>query len=74
MAGPYGNLPINKNFLLRGVPTNETPLYTVCVQIFVGHLFCEVPAPNNIHDINFANGGLQLQTCTICVLISANAR
>ena len=44
-------------------------IITVCVQIFAGHIFHERPAPNNFHDFNFTNGGLQLQTCTVCVRI-----
>ena len=45
-------------------------LTTVCVQIFMGRIFHERPAPNNFCNFNFANGGLQQQTCTVCMHVS----
>ena len=50
------------------IKTNEG-YYTVCVQIFAGRICCKCPAPNNckFHDLNFVNGGLQQQICTVCV-------
>ena len=44
-------------------------LYTGCVQIFAGRIFRERPAPNNFRDFNFVNGGLQQQSCPVCVHI-----
>ena len=52
---------------LLKVTVNET--HIVCLQIFTRSIFHERPAPDNFCDFNFANGGLQLQTCTVCVQI-----
>ena len=44
---------------------------TVCIHIFVGRIFREHPASNHFRDFNFANSGLQQQSCTISIHIFA---